>query len=318
VEPALEGLRLPIWFEANRVQGHTRLALGKHKPPPPPPRFWYATREFNQAAAGFRELGAGAFTRHLKSGSEDPWWPTVLPVDPDGVVHSDRPRDINGIILEPGENVAKAIIDEAHTQGLKIIAYYWDASEETVVGLQDDWVCRRPHHGKELKSPRCIQLDLTGPYRELVLTRLLELAEMGADGFFFDSRHIHRAGCWGTALEAAWKAETGEDAPPLPKQGEEPSPRYLEFLDFRARRIEETFSYWRDTVKARHRNVVFVISTDDFAALIDRGVTTRLARIADSAKNEYCQAVRNRVTTDLFENNTVLEQPPVAELDGAA
>jgi hypothetical protein len=310
VEPAREGLRLPSWFDANRVQGHTRLALGKHKPPPPPPRFWYGTREFNQAAAGFRELGAGAFTRHLKSGSEDPWWPTVLPVDPDGVVHSDRPRDINGIILEPGENVAKAIIDEAHTQGLKIIAYYWDASEETVVGLQDDWVCRRPHHGKELKSPRCIQLDLTGPYRELVLTRLLELAEMGADGFFFDSRHIHRAGCWGTALEAAWKAETGEDAPPLPKQGEEPSPRYLEFLDFRARRIEETFSYWRDTVKARHRNVVFVISTDDFAALIDRGVTTRLARIADSAKNEYCQAVRNRVTTDLFENNTVLEQPP--------
>jgi hypothetical protein len=49
VEPALEGLRLPSWFEANRVQGHTRLALGKHKPPPPAPRFWYGTREFNQA-----------------------------------------------------------------------------------------------------------------------------------------------------------------------------------------------------------------------------------------------------------------------------
>jgi hypothetical protein len=281
-----------------------------HKPPPPLPRFWYGTDEFNQAAAGFRELGAGAFTRHLKSGDEDPGWPTAKPIDPDGVVHSDRPRDINGIILEPGENVAKAIIDEAHAQGLKIIAYYWDASEETVVRLQDDWVCRRPHHGKELKSPRCIQLDLTGPYREVVLTRLLELADMGADGFFFDSRHIHRAGCWGTALEAAWKAETGEDAPPLPKPGEEPSPRYLEFLDFRARKIEETFNYWRDKVKDRHRNVVFVISTDDFAALIDRGVTTRLARIADSAKNEYCQAVRNRVTTDLFKNNTVLKEPP--------
>jgi len=110
-----------------------------------------------------------------------------------------------------------------------------------VAALRDDWVCRRPHHGKELNSPRRIQLDLTGPYREVVLTRLLELAEMGADGFFFDSRHIHRLGCWGTALEAAWKAEKGEDAPPLPKPHEEPSPRYLEFLDFRARRIEETF-----------------------------------------------------------------------------
>jgi hypothetical protein len=310
-EPARAGSKLPSWFDSNRVQGHTRLALGLHKPPPPPPRYWYDTNEFNQAAAGFKELGAGAFTRHLKSGSEDPWWPTAMPIDPDGVVHSDRPRDINGIVLQPGENVAKTIIDEAHAEGLKIIAYYWDASEKTVAELQHDWVCRRPHHGKELKSPRCIQLDLTGPYREVVLTRLLELAEMGADGFLFDSRHIHRAGCWGTALEAVWKGETGEDAPPLPKPDEEPSPRYLEFLDFRARKIEETFAYWRDEVKSRHRDVVFVISTDDFAALIDRGVTTRLARIADSAKNEYCQAVRNRITTNLFEaNSTVLKEPP--------
>jgi hypothetical protein len=305
------GSRLPSWFDANRVQGHTRLGLGKYEPPPRPPRYWYGTEEFNQAAAGFKELGAGAFTRHLKSGSEDPWWPTALPVDPDGVVHSDRPRDINGIVLQPGENVAKAIIDEAHAQGLKIIAYYWDASEKTVAELHDDWVCRRPQHGKELKSPRSIQLDLTGPYREVVRTRLLELAEMGADGFFFDSRHINRLGCWGTTLEAAWKAETGEDAPPLPKPGEEPSQRYLEFLDFRARKIEETFTYWRDEVKSRYRDVVFVISTDDFAALIDRGVTTRLAGIADSAKNEYCQAVHNKITRKLFEQNTVvLKQPP--------
>jgi hypothetical protein len=310
-EPARAGSKLPSWFDANRVQGHTRLALGKYEPPPPPPRYWYGTDEFNQAAAGFRELGAGAFTRHAKSGSEDPWWPTALPVDPDGVVHSARPRDINGIVLQPGENVAKAIIDEAHAQGLRIIAYYWDASEATVTALRKDWVCRRPQHGKELKSPRRIQLDLTGPYREVVRTRLLELAEMGADGFFFDSRHLNRLGCWGTTLEAAWKAETGEDAPPLPRQGEQPSPRYLEFLDFRARKIEETFAWWRDEVKSRYRDVVFVISTDDFAALIDRGVTTRLARIADSAKNEYCQAVHHKITRKLFEQNTmVLKKPP--------
>jgi hypothetical protein len=64
-------------------------------------------------------------------------------------------------------------------------------------------------------------------------------------------------------------------------------------------------------VKARHRNVVFAISTGDFAALIDRAVTTRLARIADSAKNEYCQAVHNKSTRGLFEANwTVLKEPP--------
>jgi hypothetical protein len=111
-KPALArgGSRLPRWFDANRVQGHTRLILSTT---------WYETPEFTQAAAGFRELGAGAFTRHVKRGDEDPWWPTALPVDADGTPHSSRPREINGVILEPGENVAEEIIDEAHAEGLK-------------------------------------------------------------------------------------------------------------------------------------------------------------------------------------------------------
>lgn len=310
-KPVLAASRLPRWFDVNRVQGHTRLALGKHVPPPPPPRFWYGTNEFDQAGSGFRDLGAGAFTRHVKSADEDPWWPTELPLDDDGVPHSDRPRDINGVILEPGENVAKAIIREAHAEGLKIIAYYWDASEETLALRNPDWVCRDTDDDP-IHERRGTSLDLTGPYREVVLTRLLELADVGADGFFFDHFHLPLQGCWHTALEAAWIADTGDDeAPPPPGKGEEPSRRYLEFLDFRARRIEETFAYWRDGVKARHPNVVFVISTDIFAALMDRGVTTRLARIADSAKNEYCQALRRRVTHRVFAKYPkVLEEPP--------
>jgi hypothetical protein len=276
-------------------------------PPPPPPRFWYGTDEFNQAAAGFRSLGAGAFTRHVKSADEDPWWPTALPLDADGVRHSDRPRDINGIILEPGENLAKAIIHEAHAQGLKIIAYYWDASEATLAALNHDWVCLNAK-GEPFHPRRGTNLDLTGPYREVVLARLLELAKMGADGFYFDHFHLPLEGCWGTALEEAWKAETGEDAAPRPHDA---GPRYRRFLDFRAKKIEETFTYWRDKVKAEHPEVVFVISTDMFAALMDRAVTTRLARIADSAKNEYCQALRRRVDKGVFKKHSrVLAEPP--------
>lgn len=306
-EAAAGGSRLPRWFDANRVQGHTRLRLGI-----PPPNFWYGTREFNEAAAGFRGLGARAFTRHVKTADEDPWWPTALPVD-DGHPHSDQPREINGVVLEPGQNVAGAIIDEAHDEGLKIITYYWDASEKTLADRNPDWVCLTPKRKPIVHRRRGTHLDITGPYREVVLARLLELADMGADGFYFDYRHLPQQGCWHTALEAAWKAETGEPAPrPPERKEEEPSGRYLEFLDFRARKIEETFTYWRDKVKARHPKVVFVISTDDFAALMDRGVTTRLARIADSAKNEYQQALHPGPTKRVFKDNRgVLAEPPV-------
>jgi hypothetical protein len=303
--PARGRWKLPRWFDANRVQGHTRLILGTP--------LWYGTPEFRQAAAGFRALGARAFTRHVKSRDEDPWWPTALPVDADGTPHSSRPREINGVVLEPGQNVADEIIDEAHAERLKIITYYWEASEKTLADRYPEWVCLDSDRKTPLVNRhRGTHLDITGPYREVVLRRLLELAEMGADGFFFDYRHLPREGCWCTALEAAWKAETGEPAPPRPStKGEQPTPRYLEFLDFRARKIEETFAYWRDKVKHRHPKVVFVISTDDFAALMDRGVTTRLARIADSAKNEYCQAVRTKLSRDVFkQNSTVLKKPP--------
>jgi hypothetical protein len=304
VGPPVRGSRLPRWFEANRVQGHTRLTLNDR---------WYGTPEFTGAAAGFKALGADVFTRHVKTADEDPWWPTALPVDADDRPHSARPRRINGIVLQPGENVAGQIIDEAHAEGLKVITYYWDASEKTLAARHRDWVCRKPNRKTPIEHHRRGKhLDLTGPYREVVLARLLELADMGADGFFFDYRHLPREGCWRSALEDAWQAETGEPAPPSPAEGEEPSPGYLEFLDFRARKIEATFTYWRDEVKARHPDVVFVISIDDFAALMYRGVTTRLARIADSAKNEYQQALHPGVYEGVFETypDDVLEEPP--------
>jgi hypothetical protein len=300
--------RLPSWFYANRVQGHTRLILGEYVPRRP--RYWYGTPEFDFAARGFGQLGAGAFTRHVKSADEDPWWPTELPLDDDGLPHSSRPRDVNGVTLQPGKNVAKEVIEEAHAEGLKMIAYYWDASEATLAAANPDWVCKEPDK-TVINSPRGPALDLTGPYREVVLARLLELAEMGADGFFFDNLHLPRAGCWHTALEAAWVAETGDPvAPPPPKRREDPSPRYLEFLDFRALKIVETFTYWRDAVKAQYPNVVFVISVDDFASLMNRGVTTRLVAVADSAKNEFWQVFHPGVDHRVFAKNAGVLVPP--------
>ena len=302
MERPLGSSTLPQWFDGDRVQGHTRLTFGKPLPP-----------GFDTAATGFARLGASVFTRHVKTRDEDPWWPTGLPLDDDGQPHSSGPREINGQILEPGRNVAGEIIDEAHARGLKVIAYCWDASEETVATGRPEWICRDSDGVTPLVNPRRgTHLDLTGPYGEMVLRRLRELAAMGADGFFFDYTHLPREGCWRTTLETAWKAETGESAPPRPLDDEPPTPRYLEFLDFRARRIEDTFAHWRDSVKASYPGVVFVVSTDDFAAFMNRGVTTRLARIADSAKNEYQQTLHERVNHWIFTEKykDVLAEPP--------
>jgi hypothetical protein len=271
---------LPAWFAENRVQGHTRLGIRLLDTP-----------EFEDAAAGFKALGAGAFTRHVKSGKEGPWWPSAAPV---GAVQ-DR-------------NVAKEMIDQAHAEGLEIITYYWHMGEKTYVDLRPEWVCKDTDRVTPITDRRGADLDITEEeYREVVLTRLLELAEMGTGGFFFDSEHLPLDGCWGSALENTWReVENGQDAPTPP----DTNPRYLEFIRFKARKIEETFNFWRDKVKAKHPEVVFVVSTTTIPALTHHAMTTRLARIADSPKNEYLLALRDRFNKRVFKNNADLAVPP--------
>jgi hypothetical protein len=257
---------LPEWFLSKRVKGHTRLTLAR----------WGDEDEFAHAAAGFKALGAGVFTRHVKTGDEGPW-----------------PRA-----------VWTQVIDEAHAEGLRIVAYYWHMSEAALAAEHEAWVCMDAD-GAPIVDTRGANLDITGPYREVVLARLRRLAELGADGFMFDERHLPPEGCWGSALEAAWRAETGAPAP----RPDEADPLYRRFLDFKARKIEDTFAYWRDAVKTEYPDVVFFVSTTTIPALTDREMTTRLARIADSAKNEYRLAVAPRLNKNVFEKNPDLAVP---------
>ena len=148
-------------------------------------------------------------------------------------------------------------IDRAHTEGLKIFAYYWHMSQKSLEDAHPDWICKGFDGTPITASGRGLHLDITGQYREVVLTHLRELAAMGADGLFFDARHLPPRGCWETALAQAWEAQTGAP-PPGPDDADAV---YRDFLDFKAEKIEETFIYWRDQVKAEHPNVVFLVST---------------------------------------------------------
>ena len=121
---------------------------------------------FVDAATGFKSLGALAFARHVKSGDEDPWWPTGM---------QPLPR-----------NVVATFIGDAHAQGLRIMTYYWHMSEKRQEDFHPKWVCRKRNGKAITAAKRGHYLDITGPYREVVLTRLRELAAMGADGLFFD------------------------------------------------------------------------------------------------------------------------------------
>jgi hypothetical protein len=256
---------VPEWFTGSRVHGSTRLGLN-----------WASRAEFARAAEGFRSLGAKVMMRHVKTGGEDPWWQAQ------------------------GPNVVKQAIDSAHEQGLHFIAYYWHISDTALARKHPEWACVNSG-GKPILHSRGPYMDLSSAYREEVLTRLLELAAMGADGFNFDETHMPLWGCWAPALSAGFRAETGK-APP---RQDNSNPNYLLFLDYQTFKIEETFAYWRRRVRERYPNVLFIISSTVVPSLLDRRMTTNLVRIADASKNEFRKALAPETNSDVFRGGAV-------------
>lgn len=267
---------LPDWFEENRVQLHTRLGLS-----------YINTPEFFNADKGFKELGAGAFVRHVKTSSEDPWWPSAVPSEEDKRILLNAKSGKVKLFPYGQRNLAKELIGGAHSQGLKMIAYIYSNTDATMSQLHPEWICKDTDGNTIYTKPgdnnRGAHLDISSPYREVILQRLLELAEMGAGGFFFDERHLPREGCWGTALEQSFREYTGLE---VPKEKDEKNEIYRLYLDYRNAKIEETFAYLINKVKEKYPDVLFLINTNQVKDLDTHFMTSNLVSLSDSPKSE--------------------------------
>jgi hypothetical protein len=178
-------------------------------------------------------------------------------------------------------------------------------TERLVSDLHPDWVCKNPNCTRVITDPReGPWLDLSEPgYRDIVLQRLLELAQMGVDGLYFDFRHLPKEGCWCSPLASAFD-ETGT-SPPTDKDLNDPV--YRQFLDFKAYKIEEAFAYWKQMVKSQFPHVVFVVSATGIPIPHSRYETTNLVRLADSVKNEYKHALALENVDTFFRENNLAE-----------
>lgn len=298
------------WLPAERVHAHTRLQpvrWAAHECVPGPQ--WLDTTEFEDGGALIAALGAKVLTRQIKQG-EDPWWPASLPLGND---YGDERLNC-GVTVAEGRNIAQEIIDEAHLAGLKSIMYYWHMTEEALADANPDWICKDPAGGT-LFHARGAMLDITGPFGDIVKSRLVELAAMGADGFYFDNRHLPAEGVYGSALEDDWVLETSE---PVPTGGwtsmapvyDHTDADYRRYLAFKARRMEETIAGWKTAVQALYPGVAFIVSVTTLSGITDPGMTTGLARVADFPKNEWEISLNPKINRQVFENDPTFAAPP--------
>ena len=261
------------WFTSERVQGFTRL-----------PATMEGSPQFSMAGAVFAGLGAKVLVRHVKTGQSSALSDDAVP----------------------------GMVQEAHDNGVRLIGYYWISADAESEAVHPNWACRDVSNVVARQkgrggTTRGTYLDFLSGYGDLVEQRLLALAHLGLDGFYFDETHWPPDGCFATNLQQAFTTATGMDPPQSEDENDE---TYRAYLDFQAEQTVALFHRWKSTVQAQFPSVVFVVSTTYLPALVNRRMTTRLAAVADAAKTEFRLALSAAANLHVFDDRSDIEEPP--------
>jgi len=236
IPPWLEevtGYKQPAWFNSHRVHIHTRNA-----------QYWKPDTElYSQYGEMVSPLGVEVFTRHVKTREDPVYWITSVGAWDD---------------LANTRNVVQEAIDNAHDNGCKMIAYYTHYTDSYFKEKYPDWQCLDVDGETIYHTGRGTHLCFNTPYADSVLVRLLEVAEMGADGIYFDGKHMPSDGCWCPACKARFKDLTGLNAP----LAIDASQLYKDYQKFNNNSIREAFLKWRRGLLAEYPDLVMVVGSN--------------------------------------------------------
>jgi hypothetical protein len=252
---------LPEWFEENRVQAHSEHGLE------------LALRLTPQGHARLiRGIGAEVLTRIYLTRDEGAWWPS-------------RVGEVNPLIGD--RDFAREISDAVHNTGMKVIAYHRHMSDAAMQQAHPDWVCKLPD-GSPFLEPRgktktVFVLCLNSPYREYIKTRLIELADRGVDGIYFDNRHMPDI-CTCKYCLQKYQGETGQAMDPKAAVG---SPEYLKAVEFVNRSMVEAFLEWRAAVRRRHPEVFFCVKSSQYPMFFSPHIDYHLLAVSDTSGTEF-------------------------------
>ena len=253
----VSGYEQPGWFNSHRVHIHTRNA-----------QYWNPDTElFSEYGEMVSPLGVEVYTRHVKTREELYFQSSVGSWEPQANTR----------------NVIQEAINNAHENGCRMIAYYTHYTDGYFRENYPKWQCRDVN-GKTIEQiGRGFFLCMNTPFSDSVLVRLLEVAAMGADGIYFDGKHMPSNGCWCDFCKAKFKKQTGLDAPTKV----DGSQLYKDYQTFNNNSINETFFKWRQALLEKHPEVVMVVGSNLVPRFSARHLNTGLLRVAGAHKTEW-------------------------------
>lgn len=306
---------LPEWIVNKRVHGHVGLFNMAGNPA-------FSTE---QVQSRLNQLGVPAYTRHVKVDWRSPIWPSAVPGESDGKQSASA----------QSADFITPVVEAAAASEVDVIAYYWFSAEgmpadyEGKKTLQrtrypvasnryswnppEDWYCRDlageiiDASSKNAKQSRGFYLDITSEYREFVLRRLTELADMGVKAFYFDGLHLPRAGdsaCFGSELQESYQKIGGV----LPKTENQSDENFNRFLEFQASRLAETFRYWNNKINERRsadERIVFIVSGTYLSANLQPNMNLELGAASDILKVEFNHGLKWAINGKIFKHPLV-------------
>jgi hypothetical protein len=183
----------PEWYNGNRFSVHTRLSIKQQ---------WWDSAQFWDWPDELNRMGVSVSVRHIKGAEEGAWWKSSV-----GTIHP-RVYDAEADGMEDGD-IAAMIIRDAHENDIKQIAYYRHPDDKWAENNHPDWLCRNRANKVVQTATRGAWMSLASPYGDFVITRIKELAERGADGIYFDGKHIPPDGDFNSYAQEKYSAWHG-------------------------------------------------------------------------------------------------------------
>jgi hypothetical protein len=261
---------LPDWLLKNRVQLHWEgplLYVQEDGTPDGRFRTW-----LQNVQTRIRAMDPGVTVGLSKKGAEGAWWPS---------------RVGESLPQAQSRNIFKEFfLDPMDGSGIKFIAYYRHDIDKPMEQLHPDWLSLDakgqpiPNMDRDKTAHR---LCFNSPYRDFVKTRLVELAEQGAPGVYFDQDHMHEV-CTCENCKARFLAVRGY---PMPENLKPYTAEYLDVAKFVGDTISETFAEWRAATRKVKPDMVYIVGADELLDFVGIHHAESLPDSIDVLKSEF-------------------------------
>lgn len=306
---------LPGWYEENRVQQHSRYSPSDYTvpfsdylmksdnpgDPDPKHRHWY-WHSAEYAAA----IGATVWTRHVKSRLEGPHWLTNVPatdhIAPEELLWQrlleNAPQDRNPV---------DDFLSLANENNLHTIAYYRMIGDTPLSQFApyNEWFALKPNRQPIAVSvnpdnPLAVpgfRMSMFSPYpKEIVGPRILELAEKGFAGAYFDSSHGTSTGDWSNWAERSLNEKHGIS---LPARRDLADPAFRLLLGAHTERLVDVFTEMQQEVHAKYPEFPFIVSTHKYSDLVSLNSSAELVSRLQIPKTE--RKLGHRIVSSFLE-----------------